>query len=173
MGILARLCYGCDRAGNGFAVDFVNPFLVKWGVIGILLLAAFASGWMKGNVHGGQKLIDYKVKQAQEATRITQARTKVTERVVTKYIKVAGATETITKEIEKEVKVYADANPGNMCIDATWLRLHDAAAINAVPKPAGTPVGPLQTTAADYRHAHSLTGIGYGSEELRGASPLR
>jgi hypothetical protein len=117
---------------------FAGPYalLAKWGVIALLVAAFGAFAWFKGNAHGTQKLHDYQAKQATEAVRIAQARERVTTQVIVKYVKVQGATEVVTRTVEKEVVRYADANPG-YCLDADWGRLHDAAAANRLPGAAG------------------------------------
>ena len=145
---------------------FASP-LGKWAIIGILLIAAFGTGWVKGNDRGLQKLIDYQQKQAEEAIRIGKVRTEVTERVVTRYLEKKAATETVVVTIEKEVKGYADANPSNMCIDATWLRLHDRAAINTGTKPPAVPSVLLRTTDAGDWNPYGGTGLAYSYSELR------
>lgn len=119
---------------------FAGPqgLLLKWGIIAALAAAFGAFCWFKGNEHGTQKLIDYQAAQAIEATRINTARAKATVQVVTKYVEVAGKTQVVTETIEKEVVKYADANPG-YCLDAGWRRLHDSAALNAVPGPGQPP----------------------------------
>lgn len=152
---------------------FLTPTVIKWLAIAAILLAAFASGWIKGNAHGTQKLVDHVQKQAAEATRLAQARTKVSERVVKRYLEKKGATERVTEFIDREVKIYADANPANMCIDAAWLRLHDTAAINAIPKPPAVPASFLREAKAGAGHADSGAGSGYRYTELLGTSSLR
>jgi len=107
--------------------------LIKWAVIGFLILAAFASGWIKGNNHGTAKLTDYIQKQAEEATRIAKVRTVVTERVVTRYLEKKGATERITETIEKEVIRYEQAKLDTCPLSVGAVSLHDAAAANKLP----------------------------------------
>lgn len=117
-------------------VLFTGPYalLAKWGVIA--LLAAVFGGWcwFKGNEHGTAKLTEYIGAQAREGARIVVKQGAVTERVVTKYVKVAGETKVVTETVEKEVVRYADANPG-YSLDPRWRMLHDAAAANALPEP--------------------------------------
>ena len=126
---------------NPLAV-FTGPYalLAKWAVIGVLLSAFGAWSWFKGNEHGTQKLIDYQAAQAIEAVRINTARSAATAKVVTEYVQVAGKTEVVTQTITKEVVKYADANTG-YCLDADWRRLHDDAALNAVPNTRSPPDG--------------------------------
>src|SRR3990167_8091758 len=130
---------------------FSRPWgwLARVGVYAALALAVGLYGWFKGNEHGTQKLIDYQAAQALEAVRIAKGREIVTTQVVTKYIKVKGETEKVTEYIDREVVRYAEANPG-YCLDPAWRRLHDAAALNAVPGPAsGTDVAPRASEALE------------------------
>ena len=161
------------RKQRGFALlPFVASPLGKWAIIGILLIVAFGSGAIWGIGHEGKKLVAYVQKQAEEAVRIGKVRTEVTERVVTRYLEKKAATERIIETIEKEVKVYADANQ-NMCIDATWLRLHDSAAINAGPKPPPVPSSTLRTTDAGDWNPYGGAGLTYSYPELRPPSSVR
>jgi hypothetical protein len=116
---------------------FAGPF-GKWAIIGIMLVAAFGAGWIRGNDRGLQKLIDYQQKQAEEAVRITQVRTVVTERVLVKYLEKKGATERVTETIEKEVIRYETAKLDTCPLSAGAVVLHDAAAANVLPDPART-----------------------------------
>jgi len=122
---------------------FAGPYaaLAKWAVIGILCLALFAFGWVKGDEHGTQKLVDYVAGQVKEGVRINAARQAATAKVIVKYVEVAGATQVVTETVEKEVVRYADANPG-VCLDPDWRRLHDAAAANTIPGPRPPTDGP-------------------------------
>lgn len=151
------------------------PFILanwKYIVIAVMLAAAFLSGWVRGNAHGTQKLVDYVQEQAQEATRIAQVRSKVTEKVITRYLEKKGATERVTEFIDREVVKYAETNTG-MCIDAEFVRLHNNAAANELPKPTPKPSGTLRTTEAPYWHRLSIANIGYGNSQLRGSPSLR
>lgn len=143
---------------------FTGPygFLAKWGVIALLAIGVWLHGWVKGNAHGTEKLTDHIGKQALEAVRIAKAREKVTTEVVTKYVRVRGATEVVTKTVEKEVIRYAEANPG-YCLDAAWRGLHDDAAANRVPgtglKPDGASGAPkaaeaIETVTENYSACH-------------------
>lgn len=118
---------------------FSGPYalLAKWGVIVLVLAAAFGSGWIKGNEHGTQKLIDYQGKQAIETVRVAAERVKVVTQVETKWrtkietVTVQGAT------IEKEVVKYVTSTDDAGCtIPAGFVREHTAAWTNT---PAGPP----------------------------------
>jgi hypothetical protein len=145
----------------------IQATLIKWGVIALIILAAFASGYVRGKVSEAKKLPEYIAKQAQEGVRIITLQGKVTERIVNHYIKVAGKTEYVTNTIKEEVTKYAEANPTDLCIDAEFVRLHNAAALNASPKPPAAPSGSLRTTSAGYWNAYRIGGLGHGDAELR------
>lgn len=100
----------------------------------VVVLAVTATLVGYGYHLGVKQLWDYQAKQATEAVRIVKVQGAVTERVVTKYVKVAGATQTVTNTVKEEVVRYVERNPGS-CLDAQWGRLHDAAALNRVPDP--------------------------------------
>lgn len=142
---------------------FSGPYamLAKWGVIALLVVAVWVHGWVKGNAHGTEKLNEHVAKQAIEAVRIAKGREKVTTEVVTQYVRVRGATEVVTRTVEKEVIRYADANPG-YCLDSPWRVLHDDAASNRVPGAGLKPDGAL-------REAASAGGGGGGANSGGGA----
>lgn len=117
----------------GFAVGNWQRLLIY--ALVIMMLLGAAAGW--GYHHGVQRLWDYQAEQARETVKVVIKQGKATERVITKYVKVQGVTETVTQTVEKEVVRYVDKNPG-YCLDAEWRRLHDSAAANTVPDPAGT-----------------------------------
>ena len=128
---------------------FAGP-LGKWAIIGILVAAAALAGFVKGNAYGTAKLDSFIGKQATEALRIAVVRDKATARIITKYIKVAGATRVVTNTIEKEVIRYEAANLDACPLSAGARSLHDGAANNTVPDSSstadGTPTG-LKTAA--------------------------
>lgn len=128
--------------------------LAAYGLV-VLLVVGSAAGF--GYHKGVQRLWDYQAEQAREAVKIVVKQGEVTEKVVTKYIKVKAEAVIIEKVVEKEVIKYADANPGN-CLDVRWGELHDASA-GSVPDPAGAADGKgraptaaqaLQTVTANY-----------------------
>lgn len=117
---------------------------------------------MHGFFHGEKKLFEYQAKEAKEGARIIVKRGAVTTQVVTRYIKVAGETKTVTQTVEKEVVRYAESNPG-LQLDRAWRWLHDAAAGNRLPDPrpethgeggAPTAATALTTVAANYAACH-------------------
>ncbi len=120
---------------------FSGPYalLAKWGVIA--LLAAMFGGfcWVKGNDHGTQKLLDYQGRQAQENIKVIARQGAATERVVTKYLDRVKLVQGTTTTIQTEVVKYVDSKPLALAclLDNRWVRLHDAAAVGAVPAAAG------------------------------------
>lgn len=104
-----------------------------YGVVVAAVLAAVA-GW--GYMKGVERLYSYQAEQAKQAVKIIVKQGEVTERVMVKYVKVQARTRVVTETVEKEVVRYVEKNTGN-CLDPEWGRLHDAAASNTVPEPAG------------------------------------
>ena len=122
-----------------------NPSILI--AVGVLVAAvAVFTGW-QGYRLGAAKLNAYKVEQFTAAESIKARQAKVTERVVTRYVEVAGATKVHTEFIEREVADYAETNPAGLCLDADWRRLHDSAALNTVSGPTGSPAGALRAPA--------------------------
>jgi hypothetical protein len=121
---------------------FLNPWV-------LLAVAAVAAGvWFHGYSSGRDTLDAYVREQAINATRVIIKQGAVTERVVTKYIKVKGDTQVVTETVEKEVVRYAETNPAGICLDPDWQRLHDSAALNTLPAAAGGAAGGLRAPAA-------------------------
>jgi hypothetical protein len=126
--------------------------LARIAAYAAVIAALVGTIWFHGYAKGSNKLDRYKSEQAQEGTRIIIARAKATERVITKYVQVAGQTKTVTETIQKEVIRYADKNTDNCPLSIAAVRLHDAAAANELPKPSGATDG-----AASGLEAASLT----------------
>lgn len=139
--------------------------IAVYGAIVFTLLAG-AAGW--GYMKGSERLFTYQVAQAKQAVGVVVKQGAATERVLVQYVKVAGATKTVTQTVEKEVKVYVPS-AGASCLDARWGVLHDSAATNTVPEaPRGTDATPgaaeaLATVTANYeactRNADRLTAL--------------
>ena len=121
------------------ALAFVTGNWARLAIYGLVIVMALgtAAGW--GFHLGIKKLWDYQVEQAKQAVKIIVKQGEVTERVVTKYVKVKAKAEVIEKTVEKEVIRYVDKNPG-YCLDPDWGRLHDAST-GAVPKAGPEPDG--------------------------------
>ena len=133
--------------------------LAIYGLLATIALGA-AAGW--GYMRGVERLYAYQADQARQAVRILVKQGEATERVVVKYVKVAGATRTVTQTVEKEVIRYVDQNPGS-CLDHRWGVLHDAAASNTLPPGPGpadgasgapTAAETLETVTGSYAACH-------------------
>lgn len=126
---------------------FAGP-LGKWVVIGLLVAVFGGWCWFKGNEHGTAKLTEYIGEQAKEAVRIVTARGKVTERIVTEYIRVAGETKVVKETTEKEVVRYETLKLDRTMLSTAAVSLHDAAAANAVPDASRAIDGSASSVAA-------------------------
>lgn len=135
----------------------LNPWIL------LVLASALGLAWFKGYQVGADKLEAYRTAQFEAASKINGQRAAVTEKIVTRYIKVKGDTEIVTRTIENEVTRYAESNPGRT-LDGAWRVFHDAAAANTVPDPARIPYGAagappgaaeaLGTVTANYAACH-------------------
>ncbi len=115
-------------------VSFLTTGLARWLVLAVVLGVLLFGLRMHWKQQGRDELA---IENMQAAVKIVYKQGAVTERVVIKYMKLAGATKVVTETIEKEVVKYAEAHPTALCLDADWRRLHDSAALNKVP--AGAP----------------------------------
>lgn len=130
----------------------IGLLLGSWQRVAIYAsLAALLLGMaeLDGYRRGEKKLYEYQAEQANAAVAIVTKRGAVTEKVITKYVKVAGKTQVVTNTIEKEVLKYANAGT---CLDDDWRMLHDAAA-NNLPETSGDPDAVVLQAGA---HAASL-----------------
>lgn len=97
------------------------------------VLLGSAAGW--GYMRGVERLYDYQAKQAQASVKVILKQGAVTEKVVTRYIRMKEAAQVVVRTVKEEVTRYEPSNPG-YCLDAGWRSLHDAAATGTVPDPA-------------------------------------
>ncbi len=129
----------------------LSPLLIRWIVLAAVSAFLFGYGWFKGNAHGTAKLTAYQGQQAIAAQKIITRQGEITERVVTQYKDRVVKGATVTKTITNEVTKYVESKPLAMAclLDMRWVRLHDAAALGAVP-PAAEPTdaAPGTTSAA-------------------------
>ena len=117
-------------------LGFITGQWQRLAIYGALVLAFCVILFGYGYHVGVKRLWDYQAKQAQEAVKIIVKQGAVTEKIVTKWIKVKQKAEVVERIVEKEVIRYADKNPG-MCLDPDWRRLHDSST-GAVPDTPGT-----------------------------------
>lgn len=117
----------------------------KLVLYGALAAALFVTGFVAGLRLEGQRHAEYIAEQARQAVAVVVRQGKVTERVLTRYLKVKGDTQVVTVTVEKEVQNYANAGS---CLDDSWVRLHDAAAANALPRSAERANDPMRAATA-------------------------
>lgn len=118
-------------------IGFFTGGIGRWIVLAVVVAGAAAFARSHFINEGRQQVL---AENQAAALKIIVQQGAITERVVNKYIKVAGATETVTQTVEKEIVRYAETNTST-CLDADWRRLHDSAALNAVPAPGQPPDG--------------------------------
>lgn len=128
-------------------ISFLAGNWVRLALYGLVIAGALATAAGFGYHKGVQRLWSYQVEQARQAVKVIVRQGEVTERVVTKYITIRAKAEVIERTIEKEVIRYAETNT-SACLDPQWRRLHDGAAVGAVPDPAGSVDGEATTPAA-------------------------
>lgn len=112
---------------------FSGPYalLARWVVVGVLAAAIGAYGWLRGDEHGTQKLLDYVAEQAVQTSKLAAARERVVQVVTTRW---RTRTETIATQGEtiiKEVPIYVSKADDAACaVPAGFVRIYDAAVAN-------------------------------------------
>ena len=149
---------------------FILPTLGigTYAVIGLALVAGLFMLRMHWIQVGREEIIQANVAAA---IRIVKEQGAVTERVVTKYVKVKGETQTKIEYRDREVTKYEAAKLDQCPLSNAFVSLHDSAAANAVPDPArstdGTSSGlatakAIPTVQANYSTCHQT------ADRLRG-----
>lgn len=149
--------------------------LGRWLAYGAIALLLVAAGWLDGYRRGELKLYEYQGEQAAESVKIVVKQGEVTERVVTKYVRIKEKAGNAADGIRREVIRYVETNPSGMCLDDDWRRLHDAAAAGVLPAGAGGPDGAVRAPGADPAGTgdDGLQRTRHGDGELRAAPSLR
>lgn len=153
--------------------------LIPWPyrLLALALLAAVlvGFGWIKGAEHGQAQWDAAVQQQALQVAATRQKQAEATVKVVTEYVDrvvrvvrvVREKGDTIVKEVPVHVPVEADAA---CTINRGFVRLHDAAAANELPDPAGDTDAAAagialsavaETVAGNYRTCHE------NAEQLR------
>ena len=147
---------------------FIFGGLLTYLIAGIAVAAILGYTYFKGRQDGREAILRENIAAA---VKIVREQGKVTERVVIKYVKVAGETKTKIEVREKEVIRYENAKLDQCPLSNAFVSLHDAAAANTVPDPArsvdGTASGietakAIPTVQANYSVCHQT------SDRLRG-----
>lgn len=145
----------------------IQATLARAGVYVLIAVSLFTFGFMKGCEYESAEHIEFLAEQEKEGNRIAAVRREITIEVQKEYIKQAGKTEIVTEYVKKEVERYAATNT-TMCIDDNWLRLHDAAARNEVPK-SGSGLDGKVYPAIAYWESGRWQGLSHNYEKPRGA----
>jgi hypothetical protein len=120
----------------------LTRILVYSALASLVLVLAELDGYRRGE----KKLYDYQAKQATAAVAIVVKRGAVTERVVTRYVKILEDRKDAADQIKKEVETYANTSA---CLDDDWRRLHDAAALGSIPRAPAAADDALRAAGAD------------------------
>ena len=119
-------------------LGLVLPAWAKYLAAAIAVVAVFGFGYVKGNEHGVQRLLDYQSKQIAEGERITGVQVKVTEKIVTEYVDRVKVIKEKGDETTKIIPQYITIADDAACHVNVGARiLHDAAARGEVPPPPG------------------------------------
>lgn len=160
----------------GLMALFKGLDLARIAAYGAVLAVVAGLVWFNGYQRGTAKLYAYQTQIAAEGSRIATRQARVTQSVVTRYVQVKGDTQTITREVEKEVIRYAQTNPAGACLDDDWVRVHNRAADNAGAEAPGRTGPALRTARADdygLRVSLRIPGVDDRDRELPQAPPLR
>ena len=115
----------------------VIPWPYRLLALAALGLALVGFGWVKGAGHVQAQWDTAVQRQALQATAVREEQAQATVKVVTEYVDrirvVREKGDTIIKEVPVYVPVQADAA---CTINRGFVRLHDAAAVGALPEPA-------------------------------------
>ena len=115
----------------------VIPWPYRLLALAALGLTLVGFGWVKGAGHVQAQWDTAVQQQALQATTVREEQAQATVKVVTEYVDrirvVREKGDTIIKEVPVYVPVQADAA---CTINRGFVRLHDAAAVGALPEPA-------------------------------------
>lgn len=121
-----------------FPLPFPIPdWLARVALYGFLAAIALGATFLFGYAKGEQKFHDLVAKQAVERVAIVVRQGKVTEKIITRYVKVVTEAEPVIHTIKETVTRYVQANPTSVCIDPEWRMLHDASATRTIPRTPG------------------------------------
>jgi hypothetical protein len=146
--------------------DHTLPYRLLAMVIAALALVAF--GWVKGAAHVQTAWDLESARQRAEIAAIQQRQADATVQVVTKYVDRIQVVRQIGDTIIKEVPIYVSPDSDARCtLPVGFVRLHNAAAENRIPGPAGnsdaTAAGVAisavaETVADNYTRCHANAG---------------
>ena len=140
------------------------PWPYRLLVLAALAAALVGAGWFKGAGHVQHQWDAAVAEQARQVARVEKQQAEATVQVVTRYIDRVKVVREKGDAIIKEVPVYVPSEADTACtIHRGFVRLHDAAAANVVPRAAepadasaaGIALSAVATTLADnYQRCH-------------------
>lgn len=136
-------------------MNILSMIPLHYRIIGglAILLMIIAAAEFDGAARVNARWQEDKAKQAAAAAAILEKQGEATVKVVTEYVDRVKVVREKGDTIIKEVPVYVPAQADAACtINRGFVRLHDAAAANQIPEPAGVadaaPSGITLSTAA-------------------------
>lgn len=140
------------------------PFPYRLAAIAALAVVLIGFGWIKGAGHVQDEWDAANAKQATQVIIVKQRQAAETVRVITQYIDRIKVVRETAAAIVKKVPVYVSPEADTACVlPVGFVRLHDAAAADSLPGPAGVtdaaPAGIALSTATstiadNYRRCH-------------------
>jgi hypothetical protein len=114
----------------GFLVGNWQRFLI-YGLVVVAFLGTFGMWcYMKGR----SALHEYKGRLAVEAAKVIVKQGAVSEKILTKYVKVKGETQVKIEFRDREVIRYEQANLDQCPLSTAFVSLHNSAAANTIPE---------------------------------------
>ena len=115
----------------------VIPWPYRLLALAALGLALVGFGWVKGAGHVQAQWDAAVQEQALQATAVREEQAQATVEVITEYVDRVRVVREKGDTIIKEVPVYVPVQADAACtINRGFVRLHDAAAVGALPEPA-------------------------------------
>ena len=142
----------------------LSPWPYRLLVLVALAAALVGVGWFKGAGHVQHQWDAAVAEQARQVAKVEKQQAEATVQVVTRYVDRVKVVREKGDAIIKEVPVYVPSEADAACaIHRGFVRLHDAAAANTVPRAAepadasaaGIALSAVATTLADnYQRCH-------------------
>lgn len=111
-------------------LGFLTSGPARWVALAVTVLVVVFIARLHWIQEGREQILR---ENAAVALKIVTKQGAVTTQVITRYIKAKADTDAAAGAVEKEVVRYVETNPAGLCIDAAWVRLHDAAAAHRLP----------------------------------------
>ena len=140
------------------------PWPYRWLLLGLFAAALLGVGWMKGAAQVQARWDAEIARQAAQTAQVQQQQAEASVQVVTQYVDRIKVVREKGDAIIKEAPIYVPVEADAACtIQRGFVRLHDAAATNAIPRapgiadasPADIALSTVATTLVDnYQRCH-------------------